>query len=386
MPDKCKNQCESHFLRGIRGELAAAKQIKTLFIVGHQYHRASLDPIYRCMKERGHYDIYFTCTDEKERRWLLFQRSLRKDVEAELRREGLKTTKEKQGFDVIVTGDILKDAGRYGDALLCFINHGTGIKTILYRLLARHKDTSYAIFVEGEYRKRRIEELGVKGASEVYVVGYPKLDPVFRGELDRSRIMSKWGLDPAKPTVLFAPTYKPTCIDRIREKILPETTGCNLLIKLHHYSWRGKYAPHWHHKIYEKAVKSYTHARLVPPEEHNIIPFIFVADTMISEASSTIFEFLALGKIGIIFDLDCDRLKHHDGMPILDEDNRSFLEGAFIHITSADEIGGAVREALAPGEEMKARVEDYRNQLFYKLDGRAAQRMVDTIERLVGSR
>jgi hypothetical protein len=370
-------------LRGILKELTAPRQIKTLFVVGHQYHRASLDPIYRCMKERGHYDISFACTDEKERRWLVFQRSLRKDVEGRLRREGLKTTAEKRGFDVIVTGDIFRDAREYGESLLCFINHGTGIKTILYRLLARHKDTSYAIFVEGEYRRRRIEELGVKGSSDIYVVGYPKLDPIFRGELDRDRIMHKWNLDPARPTVLFAPTYKPTCIDKVREKILSETVGYNLLIKLHHYSWRGRYAPHWHHKIYEKAVGAYDHARLVPPEEHNIIPFIFVADTMISEASSTIFEFLALGKIGIIFDLDCDRLKHHDGMPILDEDNRHFLEGAFIHIRSPEEIKDAVKRALTPGEEMKSRVESYRNDLFYKLDGRAAERMVDTIERLI---
>jgi hypothetical protein len=346
--------------------LATVKQIKTLFIIGHQYHRAALDPIYRCMKERGYYDISFTCTDEKERRWLFFPRSLRKDVEAQLRAEGLKVTHDKLGFDVIVTGDIFKDAGEYGDSLLCFLNHGTGIKTILYRLLAKHKDTSYAIFVEGEYRKQRIEEFGVKGSSEIHVVGYPKLDPIFRG-----------------PTVLFAPTYKPTCIDKVRDKILPATVGCNLLIKLHHYSWRGKYAPHWHHRIYEKAVGAYDHARLIPPEEHNIIPFIFVADTMISEASSTIFEFLALGKIGIIFDLDCDRLKHHDGMPILDEDNRRFLEGAFIHIRSPEEIRDAVEQALKPGDQIKARVEKYRSELFYKLDGKASERMVDTIERLV---
>jgi len=363
--------------------LATAKQIKTLFIIGHQYHRAALDPVYRCMKERGHYDISFTCTDEKERRWLFFPRSLRKDVEAQLREVGLKVTQEKRGFDVIVTGDIFKDASGYGDSLLCFLNHGTGIKTILYRLLAKHKDTSYAIFVEGEYRKRRIEEFGVKGSSEIHVVGYPKLDPIFRGELDRDAIMRTWNLDPARPTVLFAPTYKPTCIDKVREEILPATVDYNLLIKLHHYSWRGKYAPHWHHKIYERAVGAYDHARLIPPEEHNIIPFIFVADTMISEASSTIFEFLALGKIGIIFDLDCDRLKHHDGMPILDEDNRRFLEGAFIHIRNPEEIRDAVGQALKPGDEMRARIEKYRNELFYNLDGKASERMVDTIERLV---
>jgi CDP-glycerol glycerophosphotransferase (TagB/SpsB family) len=335
------------------------------------------------MAGREGYDIAFACTDEKERKWLVFQRSLKSRIEESLRAEGLRTTRERSGFDVVVTGDIFKDARPYGDALLCFINHGTGIKTILYRLLDRHRDTRYIVFVEGEYRRRRIEEMGVRGSSEVVVAGYPKLDPVFRGELDGRAIMDRWKLDPARKTVLFAPTYKPTSIDQVGDRILAETTGYNLLIKLHHYSWRGRYAPHRHHRIYEKAVGSYDHARLVPPEEHNIIPFIHVADTMLSEASSTIFEFLALGKVGIIYDLECDRLKHHNGMPILDEDNRRFLDGAFIHIDNPGQIRAAVEKAVEPDEGTMQNVERYRRDLFYGLDGEASRRVVDKIEELV---
>jgi len=356
---------------------------KILFAIAHEYHRASLDPIYEVMRARPEYDIYFSCMDEKKGRWLFFSKSMRKEMEAGLRSEGLRTTDEKSGFDVVVTGDILRDARPYGDALLCFINHGTGIKTILYRLLAKHKDTPYAIFVEGDYRKRRIEDFGVKGASEVHVVGYPKLDPVFQGKIARDATMRRWNLDPERKTVLYAPTYKPTSIEKIREKILPATEGYNLIIKLHPYSWRGRYAPHWHHKLYEKAVKEYGHARLIPSEEHNILPFIHVADTMISEASSTIFEFLALGKLGIIFDLDCGRLKHSDGMPILDEDNRSFLEGAFIHINDPGEIKAAVERAVDPDDAIKREIERYRNDLFYKLDGHASERIVDKIDELL---
>ncbi len=359
---------------------------KVLFVVAHQYHRASLDPIYECMSGRPDYDIYFTCTEEKAGRWRFFQKPLRREMEARLRREGLKTTDETEGFDAVVTGDILRDARPYGNALLCFINHGTGIKTILYRHLAKHLNTPYMIFVEGKYRERRIDEFGVRGASRVFVVGYPKLDPIFQGRLDRSAIMKRWDLDPAKKTVLFAPTYKPTCIDVVRESILTETTGYNLIIKLHHYSWRGRYAPHWHHKIYERAVGGFPHARLIPPQEHNILPFIYVADTMISEASSTIFEFLALGRIGVIFDLDCDRLKHSDGMPILDEDNRRFLEGAFIHIGSSEEIGSAVDKALNADDRTKADIRKCRDELFYRLDGHASERIVETIDALLGDR
>jgi hypothetical protein len=356
---------------------------KVLFVIAHQYHRASLDPVYECLKGRGDYDVYFTCTEEKAGRWRFFQKSLRKEMEARFRREGLRIADHTAGFDAVVTGDILRDPRPYGDALLCFINHGTGIKTILYRLLAKHTHTPYVIFVEGRYRERKIEEFGVRGASRVFVVGYPKLDPVFQGKLDRDAIIREWDLDPERKTVLFAPTYKPTCLEMVKESILTETTGYNLIIKLHHYSWRGRYAPHWHHRIYEKAIGGFPHARLIPPEEHNILPFIYVADTMISEASSTIFEFLALGKMGIIFDLDCDRLKHSDGMPILDEDNRRFLDGAFIHISSPGEIRLAVERALDPDDLMLRDMQEKKDQLFYRLDGKASQRVVDTIDRLI---
>ncbi|HVP56821.1 MAG TPA: CDP-glycerol glycerophosphotransferase family protein [bacterium] len=361
-------------------------QAKILFAIAHEYHRASLDPIYASMKQRGSFDIYFACTDERVGKWPFFKRSRRRAVEEALEREGLRVTREKRGFDAVVTGDILPDPQHYGGSLLCFINHGTGIKTILYRLLAKHRDTKYLVFVEGNYRKRRIEEFGVEGASEILVVGYPKLDPIFQGKLGRDQIMRRWNLDQSRPTVLYAPTYKPTSLSQIREKILAATEGYNLIIKLHDYSWRGRYAPHWHHRIYEKAVPEYPHARLVPPEEHNILPFIVAADTMISEASSTIFEFLALGRVGIIYDLACDRLKHHDGMPILDEDNRRFLDKAFVHIGSPDQIPAAIDRALNADAAMKANLEQARNELFYGLDGHASDRIVDVIENRLGLR
>jgi hypothetical protein len=105
---------------------------------------------------------------------------------------------------------------------------------------------------------------------------------------------------------------------------------------------------------------------------------------MLSEASSTIFEFLALGRVGIIYDLACDRLKHHDGMPILDEDNRRFLDGGFVHISSPEEIRSAVERALNPDFTMKANLEQARNELFCGLDGHASDRIVDIIEDSLG--
>ena len=359
-----------------------SEKIKVLFRLSFLYHRASLDPIYEVMKEDPRFDIYFSCEDEKERKFFFFTRSLKDKIHEKLRQEGLKVTEEKSGFDIVVTGDTIRDAHRYGKTILAFINHGTGIKTILYRNLKSQPHTKYIIFVEGPYRKRKIIEEGALFNNEVYVVGYPKLDPIFQGKLDRDEIIKKWGLDPSKKTVLYAPTYKPTSIYALKDAIFEYTKDFNLIIKLHPYSWRGKYAPHSQHRIFEKRLKKYSHAVLIPPEEHNILPFIHVADVMVTEASSTMFEFLAIGKYGIIYNLPYEKLKHHDGTPVLSEDNREFLKGAFVHIDSPEELPEAVFQALNPTPDMQEMAEKYRDELFYKLDGNASKRIVEKLIQL----
>ena len=63
-------------------------------------------------------------------------------------------------------------------------------------------------------------------------------------------------------------------------------------------------------------------------------------------------------------------------------DNREFLKGAFIHIDRGDQIQLAIEQALDPTSEMKTKADEYRQNLFYKLDGHAAERFVAKVEEL----
>jgi CDP-glycerol glycerophosphotransferase (TagB/SpsB family) len=360
--------------------------IRLLFEVGHLYHRAAFDPLYQVFHQDQRYDIAFTCSYDTERRLGLFNHSLKQELEARFRAEGLTVADTTRGFDVVIVGDTVRDPQRYGTTLLCFVNHGTGIKNIVYRNLRAHKQTRYQIFVEGDYRADGIRQAGVQGISTVHKVGLPKLDPLFWPDYpSRATILQRLGLDPGKPTVLFAPTYKPTCIDIVREQILQQTRDYNLIIKLHHYSWRGKYAPHWHHTLYERAVTQYAHAVLIPVDDYNILPYLYAADTLISEASSTMFDFLALNKTGIIFVLPHEPLRHHDGESLLTEDPQQFLTGAFLHIHHPSEIREAVATALRDDPERQQRAQRYRDYYFFGLDGRASWRVKATIEQLLAA-
>jgi hypothetical protein len=257
--------------------------ITLLFEVGHLYHRAALDPLYEVFRHDPQYEIAFTCSYDAERRFGLVNRSLRSELEARFRAEGVTIAADTRGFDVVITGDTVRQPQRYGQTLLCLVNHGTGIKNLGHPHLRALTYTRYQVFVEGQYRMDTYRQTGAAGLSTFHTVGLPKLDPLFwPGFPTRETILQRLGLDPTKPTVLFAPTYKPTCIDLVRERILTETTAYNLIIKLHHYSWRGKYAPHWHHTLYERAVKQYPHAVLIPVVDYNIVPYLYAADTTIS--------------------------------------------------------------------------------------------------------
>ncbi len=358
--------------------------IRLLFEVGHLYHRAAFEPLYRVFRQDTRYDVAFTCSYDAERRLGLFNRSLRRKLEARFRAEGLTVADDTRGFDVVIVGDTIRDPKRYGETLLCFVNHGTGIKNILYRNLRAHTQTRYQIFVEGDYRVEKIRQAGAAGRSTVHKVGLPKLDPLFwPGYPTRQRVLQRLGLDPTKPTVLFAPTYKPTCIDVVREHILEATRDYNLIIKLHQYSWRGKYAPHWHHQLYERAVSGTMHAVLIPVDDYNIVPYLYAADTLISEASSTMFDFVALDKTGIIFVLPHDDLRYHDGEPLLTEDPQHFLAGAFLHIRRPDEIRDAIAVALQDDSQRRHKRQQYRDFLFFGLDGQASARTKAMIERLL---
>jgi hypothetical protein len=356
-------------------------KIKLLFKIGYLYHKAAMDPLIELFCADPKYEIKLSLEEEKTRFLGLFQKSVQAKFKPLLDDGHFQLSDENEPFDVVIVGDTIRQPAKFKGALLCFVNHGTGIKNVLYRNLKRHSGAKYLIFVEGDYRVEKLLESDCLGESEVFKIGLPKLDPCFKpGYFQRETILSKYGLDPDQKTILFAPTYKPTCMYRIKDHIFTETIDYNLIIKLHHYSWMGKYAPHRQHRIFERRVQKFPHSRLLPVEEYNVLPFMAVADTLISEASSTIFDFLALNKFGIIYDLEPEKLKHSDGQPVLSTDNREFLRGAFVHINRPDQIRPAIEQALNPTAEMRKLADQYRDYFFFGLDGNASLRLKEIVE------
>lgn len=357
---------------------------KILFDLKKEYYFNSLQPLYSVMSSDPEYDLWIRVGKDQHRFLGIFLVSNRSRIERELRDKGFQITEKTTGFDAIVCGDALKNPGRYDNVPKFHLDHGVGIKTLRIRNIVKQKKTRYHVFLEGQYWYDYVKSLGYGNSADFHVTGLPKLDPFFSdGYFDSPALLKKLGLNPDRKTVLFAPSYKPSCIDQIGETITELLPFYNLIVKLHPYSWGGKYAPHSQHKLYQHLEKTNRELFLVPPEDYDIYPYLYLSDTLISDTSSVINEFLALGKHGIIYELPHSTLNHSDGMPVLSIDPAKWLVGAFPHISHPDQLIEAVESALSPSPAMSRKLTEYRDYFFKGLDGNSSIRVKDCIDSIL---
>lgn len=347
------------------------------------YHKTAYDPLIDVFRNDPRYDVALSLTDEDKRIFRVFTKKLSHKFLKDFETQGYRVSDEKENFDIVVVPDVVNESD-FGETLLCLVYHGiTFTKTVTFRELRKHRAGRYMIFAEGDYSVQQLHKSGCLFNSEVYKTGYPKMDTYFKKkQFDQVEILLSLGLNPDKKTVLFAPTYKPTCAYKLKEAIFQATKNYNLIIKLHHYAWGGKFARHSQHKIFERRLLKYPHAVIIPPNDYSILPLMAATDTLVSEASGAITEFLATGKIGVIYNLDQDLLKHSDGEPLLTIDNRKFLKDSFVHINHASELEAGIQQALHPTNKMVEAAKKDRDYYFYKLDGKASERVKAEIERL----
>ncbi|BDF96586.1 CDP-glycerol glycerophosphotransferase family protein [Pseudoalteromonas sp. KAN5] len=168
------------------------------------------------------------------------------------------------------------------------MQHGIGPKQCYYDV----SNTGVTIrFVEGEHRLKRLQDLYPNG--HFYDSGYAKLDPLFDNSAEKISL-KELGLDPNKKTLLYAPTFYPSSIECMGDQFANDFTDYNIIIKPHFFTLvkprykkqRIKLA-HW-----GKSSNVY----IADENQFDLIPFLAIADVMLSDASSAIFEFSALDK------------------------------------------------------------------------------------------
>ena len=255
------------------------------------------------------------------------------------------------------------------------VGHGIGPKACYYEV----SDSATSVrFVEGPYRTARLKEMYPK---QVFVdTGYAKLDPIVNGAMQNLKA-SHWGLDDSKKTLLYAPTFYPSSIECLLGSFPDEFSEYNVILKPHYFSLANtKYKKQ--KQLLELWAGS-SNVYLADLDEVNIIPFMAVADVLISDASSTLFEFAALGK-PVVW---CDFYKLRWGYRGLfkfrfkkrmDKDLYKYADIA-IHAKSYAELKSCVDSQIQRPEAFAPQRQKYTLDLAGVVDGKCSKRIVDFI-------
>lgn len=254
------------------------------------------------------------------------------------------------------------------------LGHGIGPKASYYTKSNRSMTVR---FVEGEYRRQRLVD---RYPDDVFVdVGFCKLDPILNGEVSSLSLSKDYGLNDDLPTILYAPTFYPSSIERFPPKWPAEFKDFNIIIKPHYFSITKK--------TYRKQLallqkwSKFDNVYLAKTEDYSLLPFFAVSDVLISDASSALFEFALLNK-PVIW---CDFLKlrwNYRGVfsykfkRRMDQDYGNYADVA-VHAKSYKNLKSMVISQLENPKELESIRLELSEKLAGKTDGFASKRIVD---------
>lgn len=158
------------------------------------------------------------------------------------------------------------------------------------------------LFLVGPYMRRLFtgKELLRDRDSRLVDIGFPKLDRLRDGTLDRAAILRGLGFSGKRPVVLYAPTgQKDNSLEHTGEAVLQRlrrTGRYDILIKLHDHprdrgtDWAARLAP-----MLDE------HTRLAT--DFDVVPHLFAADLLITDASSVSNEYALLDRPMVFLDV-----------------------------------------------------------------------------------
>ena len=252
------------------------------------------------------------------------------------------------------------------------IFHGCSIENCFLKPAINEYDV---LFMAGPYMVRRCAEKGLLRPDDprIRLIGMPKLDPLANGEIDVAAVRRQHRLDPALPTVLYAPSGPGSSlfsrgIDLIK---LLSQLPINLLVKLHDKT-----------RDFRRNVgdwlwwmRRHRNGRVRIVESFEIVPLLAAADALITDFSSAAHEFLLRDR-PIVFLPTPERRQQR----IHQWDDNAYRIGTMVQ--GEKELLAAVEEALADPGRLSAVRREAAADIFYK-PGTATERAVAELYQLL---
>ena len=276
-----------------------------------------------------------------------------------------------EDFDVLVCAHLSDSLFPRSVKKTVQIFHGVSFKNFAVREKALRFDL---LCLPGEYHASRYRERGLirSNGSVCLLTGFPKMDAFFTGSLARNAILTRIGVDPEKPTLLYAPTGgKKNSLETMGEKIirnLSRETAWNLLIKPHDHP---KNNIDWFARL-----AHFENGRVRLVRDKDVVPYLYAADLLLSDASSVAVEYTLLDR-PIVF-LDVPRLlsKVTEKGAALDLDTYGRKIGTLLN--KPEEVVAAVKHNLAHPQLQSEIRKTMAADVFYA-PGRAADRVAAVV-------
>lgn len=243
-----------------------------------------------------------------------------------------------------------------------------GVKTQIFHGLAGEKKGHFRIrhyfdlyLTQGPYFTNRFSLLKEKhGTFKVIETGWPKLDVYGQEknyyEEEKNELLKDYHTD---KIILYAPTFSPSltsATDLLKDiENLAIETGFLILVKFHDLM-----SPNLITKYKSLAEK---HKNILFKEEKNIIKFLILADVIISDTSSVIYEFLLLNKPAISYKTKSTHIR-------------------WDNLTQKGLLTSSVLSNLKSDKYKQERIE--LNEMYHPYqDGRSAERMITAVKEYV---
>jgi hypothetical protein len=234
--------------------------------------------------------------------------------------------------------------------------------------------------------KRRLQHFIDCGAIDANsdaarLIGMPKLDCLVDGSLVRDEILTSLGIDPARRTILYAPTWSAhSSVVSMGEELVKRLgeAGYAVIVKLHDRSRDANDYGHsggvdWGARL-EPLLQRYDGLLATGSNSSRYLP---AADVMITDHSSVGFEYLLLDRPLIRIHVP-ELIKNTDIEPSYVE----LMANASSSANDVDETVAAVERSFAePGFKSRERVA-VANEMFYK-PGTATARAVTELYELM---
>lgn len=349
------------------------------FDVRNLYYLPQYEPVARELERRG-IRCHFVFYDEKGQDELTRMAARERGLDAAWATDTGNAAEHyrRERPDWVIFGHVFQEPLPEGIGR-ALIFHSVGPKAGRYE---PNLDTMQVRFVESEHYMERVRACGFK--ADLALTGYAKLDPLFdasdeNGGRAQPEVVGLNGLDPDKRTILYAPTYFPSSIERLPDDFPEQIADLNFVVKPHYFSlMRPKYEKQ-RRKL--RLWAEFPNTYIAKPEEYSILPFMRCADALVSDNSSAAFEFCALDRPIVLCDFMKLRLSYRGPFRYrmkrrLDTSTEAY-RNIGVHAKKPEELSSKLYEAL---EHPEAQAEERRRcarELVGATDGQASVRIAD---------